>query len=87
MIIIERFCNDFARSKKILFEGDKKVATRNAYGEKLVELGEFTKHAYLAIERMNYIPRLRVGIEKGKAPTIRYLEDNSRCFTLFYSNS
>ena len=26
--------------KKILFEGDKKVATRNAYGEKLAELGE-----------------------------------------------
>ena len=25
---------------------------------------EFTKHAYLAIERMKYIPRLRVGIEK-----------------------
>ena len=38
---------------------------------------EFTKHAYLAIERMNYIPRLRVGIEKGKTPTIRYLDYNS----------
>lgn len=29
--------------KKILFEGDKKVATRNAYGEKLAELGEVNK--------------------------------------------
>ena len=26
--------------KKVLFDGDKKVATRNAYGEKLVEIGE-----------------------------------------------
>ena len=42
-----------------------------------IRMTEFTKHAYLAIERMNYIPRLRVGIEKGKAPTIRYLEDIS----------
>lgn len=30
-------------AKKILFEGDKKVATRNAYGEKLAELGEVNK--------------------------------------------
>lgn len=30
-------------AKKILFEGDKKVSTRNAYGEKLVELGETNK--------------------------------------------
>src|SRR4030042_6926435 len=29
--------------KKILSEDDKKVATRNAYGEKLVELGEVNK--------------------------------------------
>jgi hypothetical protein len=38
---------------------------------------EFTKRAYLAIERMNYIPRLRVGIEKGNTPTIRYLDYHS----------
>ena len=38
-----------------------------------ITMKEFTKHAYLAIERMNNIPRLRVGIEKGKTPTIRYL--------------
>lgn len=29
--------------KSFLFDGDKKVATRNAYGEKLVELGEINK--------------------------------------------
>ena len=42
-----------------------------------IKMTEFTKHAYFTIERMNYIPRLRVGIEKGKTPTIRYLEYNS----------
>lgn len=31
------------KTKKILYEGDKKVATRNAYGERLVELGEINK--------------------------------------------
>src|SRR4030043_513542 len=29
--------------KKILYEGDKKVATRNAYGERLAQLGEINK--------------------------------------------
>ena len=28
------------KTKKILYEGDKKTATRNAYGERLAELGE-----------------------------------------------
>ena len=44
---------------------------------KEITMKEFTKHAYLAIERMNYLPRSRVGVEKGKTPTIRYLEYNS----------
>ena len=44
---------------------------------KEITMKEFTKHAYLAIERMNNIPRLRVGIEKGKTPAIRYLDYNS----------
>lgn len=42
-----------------------------------IKMTEFTKHAYLAIEHMNYLPRSRVGIEKDNIPTIRYLEYHS----------
>ena len=49
-----------------------------------IKMTEFTKHAYLAIERMNYIPRLRVGIEKGKTPTIRYLRLGHNSVNKYY---
>ena len=33
----------YQQTKRFLYEGDKKAATRNAYGERLVELGEINK--------------------------------------------
>ena len=39
-----------------------------------INMKDFTKHAFLAIEYMNqYRPDLKVGIDSGNVPTIRFL--------------